>query len=401
MTDLDYEVAVVGAGVTGLYMANHLKNTDRRFIVFEKAQEVGGTWLYNKYPGLYVDVPTSKYQLSFAPKYDWSHVFAPGPEIEEYLIAVSKDYGLRQHIRFETEVLEAEWLGDAWRLTTNVGSEVTVAAVVFATGILHQPRLPRIDGMESFEGRWFHSSDWPDDLDVEGKRVGIVGTGSSGIQLVAELAYHDCQVTQFVRTPQWVEVIDNPATPDELRADVRQNPAAALSRITAFEKSMNQDPRLVDPTWKLEPGALRDEATKVFYENLATIEDPLLRASLTPDYPPGCKRIPKSKLYYEAVQRPNAHVVAGGIARVEPSGLVSPDGVLHELDVVVYATGFDAHAYMRPIRVVGERGELLDEAWSQGLYSYRGVAVPGFPNMFVLHGPFSSGQPDSSAHRSG
>jgi cation diffusion facilitator CzcD-associated flavoprotein CzcO len=386
---LDVDVAIVGAGVTGLYMANHLRKTGRRFVVFEKAHEVGGTWLYNRYPGLFVDVPTSKYQLSFAPKFDWSHVFAPGPEIQEYLVAVSNDYGLRPHIRLGTEVLEAEWLGDAWRLTTDVGLEVTAAAVVFATGILHQPKLPGIDGMDSFAGPWFHSSQWPDDLDVDGKRVGIVGTGSSGIQLVAELAYHDCEVTQFVRTPQWVEIIDNPATPEELVVEVRKDPVSAPPRVEEFEKTMNQDPRLTNLAWKIEPGPLRDEASKVFYENLNTIEDPVLRAALTPGYPPGCKRIPKSKRYYEAVQRPNVHVVAGGIARVEPGGVVSPDGALHELDVLVYATGFDAHAYMRPIRVVGDKGKLLDSAWSEGPYSFRGITVPDFPNMLVLHGPFS------------
>lgn len=389
MADHDLEVAVIGAGMSGLYIAHRLGERGVPFTILEKADEVGGTWRENVYPGLFVDVPTSKYQLAFAPKYDWSRPFAPGPEIRDYLRGVADDHDLRRHICFRTTVTEARWDDDGWRLATSEGRVIRAAVVIFATGFLHHPRLPSLPGMTEFAGASFHSSRWPRGLGVAGKRVGIVGSGSSGIQLVTELAYRDCQVTQFVRTPQWIETIDNPESSPEHRELAGRDPEAGRRLLAELEEGINQDPRLRDPYWKLLPGRLRDDAMQALREDLRAIRDPGLRAALTPDFPPGCKRIPKSPGYYQAVQEPNVRIARGGVERVDRRGVIDSNGEHHDLDVLVYATGFQAHAYMRPVRVLGEDGLPLDSVWADGPFSYRGVAVPGFPNMFLLHGPFS------------
>jgi cation diffusion facilitator CzcD-associated flavoprotein CzcO len=382
-------VAVIGAGMSGLYMAKRLKDKGVSFAIYEKAGEVGGTWRENDYPGLFVDVPVSLYQLAFSPKYDWSHAYAPGPEIQQYLVQTADDQDLRQHIQFHTEFVEASWEGSDWALRASDGRVFRADVVVSATGFLHRPTVPPIPGMETFTGPSFHSSKWPKGLDVAGKRVGIVGSGSSGIQLVSALAYMDCEVTQFVRTPQWIETVDNPQAPEELLDRVRRDPGVGPAVLAELEAGINQDPRLRNPRWKTEQGPLREAAGQALREDLLAIADPELRRILTPDFPPGCKRVPKSSRYYQAVQEPNVHVVPGGVERVEPNGAVTSDGVLHELDVIVYATGFNAHAYMRPMQVTGVNGIQLDDVWTEGPFSYRGVAIPSFPNFFLLHGPFS------------
>jgi cation diffusion facilitator CzcD-associated flavoprotein CzcO len=384
-----FHVAVIGAGMSGLCVAKQLAERGFSFTVYEKADEVGGTWRENDYPGLYVDIPVSAYQLSFAPKYDWTRAYAPGPEIQRYLIGVADDYGLRQHIIFGVEFVRTTWTGAQWELLTADGRVLTADAVVSATGFLHVPTLPSVPGVESFAGPHFHSSGWPRGLDVTGKRVGVIGSGSSGIQIVSALAYRDCEVVQFVRTPQWIETVDNPELTEEMLERVTREPGNGPQVLTELEDGINQDPRLRNPQWKLSPGPLREDAQQALREDLLVIRDPELRAKLTPDFPPGCKRIPKSPWYYEAVQEPGVTVVRAGVERIEPTGAVTGDGTLYEFDIIVFATGFAGHAYMRPMQVLGLGGASLDEVWADGPFSYRGVAVPGFPNFFLLHGPFS------------
>lgn len=383
-------VVVIGAGMSGIHIGKHLRDMGIAFRIYEKAQEIGGTWRDNNYPGLYVDVPVSQYQYTFAPKYDWSRPYAPGPEIQRYLLDVTSEIGLREHIEFGTEITSTCWDGAAWELTTGKGEVIRADVVIAATGFLHRPILANVPGMDSFAGQSFHSSQWTPDIDVKGKRIGIVGSGSSGIQLVSALAYMDAEVTQFVRTPQWIETIDNPEASDSLLEQARTDPSAGPAVLAELEKGINQDPRLRDPRWKLaNAGTKKEAATNALREALEVIEDPQLREALTPSFPAGCKRIPKSASYYRAVQEPNVRVVRQGVQRVEPQGVVTPDGELHELDIIVYATGYDAHAYMRPMNVVGAGGVRIDELWAEGPFSYRGVALPSFPNFFMLEGPFS------------
>jgi cation diffusion facilitator CzcD-associated flavoprotein CzcO len=382
-------VVVVGAGMGGLCAAQKLVEYGFEPVVLEKHHEVGGTWRDNAYPGLYVDIPVSLYQLRFAPKYDWSHAYAPGPEIQQYLVQVSADHDLRRYVRFGVEVESAVWADDSWTLRTTAGETYVADAVVTACGFLHRPRVPRIAGMDTFAGVSFHSSAWPQGLSVEGQRVAVVGSGSSGIQMVCALSSMDCRVDQYVRTPQWVETVKNPSAGRAARLVGAVSHRLGRRLTTRLVKAIEQDPRLLDPHWKLDPGPMRDGAMDALREDLLAVRDPDLRAALTPDYPPGCKRVPKSPWYYDAVQRPNVRIFRQGVEEIVPEGIVGPDGAVEPYDVIVYATGFDAHAYMRPMSVTGPGGLHLDEVWKDDPFSYRGVAVPGMPNLFVLNGPFS------------
>lgn len=389
MTGGNVRVAIIGAGMSGLYMAKRYKERGIPFTIYEKSNEIGGTWRENTYPGLTVDIPTSRYHLSWAPKHDWSSAYAPGSEIQRYLLDVADSHGLREHIQFGTEFTSARWINGCWVLRTEDGVEVEADLVVGATGFLHRPTYPDIPGMKTYAGPSFHSARWDHRVEITGQRIGVIGTGSSGIQIVSALAFRDCHVTQFVRTPQWVETVKNPRMPRLVRAIIRAIPRFGPAAVRRLEKRIEQDPRLQDPAWKLQPGPARDAAMEAFRDFVHAVRDPELRSALTPDFPPGCKRIPKSPRYYEAVQRPNVTIARGGVAEIVPNGLVMADGTLHELDVLVYATGFDAHAYVRPMQVVGLHHKTLDEVWGDHPFSYRGVSVPWFPNWFFLNGPFS------------
>jgi cation diffusion facilitator CzcD-associated flavoprotein CzcO len=387
-------VAVIGAGIAGLQFTRDLGRRGISHTVYERGSEVGGTWRENSYPGLYIDVPVSLYQLSFAKKYDWSHAFPRGTEIQQYLVKASHDHDLRGRIRFETEVLEVVWTGDRWQLTLDDGTTEFADAVVSATGFLDKPSLPAIPGAESFAGESFHSSNWPAGLDVAGKRVGIIGTGSSGIQLTSSLPYLGARVTQFVRTPQWVEMITNPPSPRWLKWVGRtigpRIPAVGRWASRQLLARPILDPRLWKTWgWRIQPGPDRVAAQNALREDVNYIRDDALRARMTPDFEPGCKRIPKSDRYFLAVQEPNVEVVVGSIDHIDPHGLRTFDGRFHELDVIVYATGYDSHAYMRPMKVTGLNGRTIDEAWADGPYSYRCVSVPDFPNFWVINGPFA------------
>ncbi|NDI47184.1 flavin-containing monooxygenase [Goekera deserti] len=394
MTPRQVHVAVIGAGIAGMQFTRDLTRRGISHTVYERGHEVGGTWRENTYPGLFIDVPVSLYQLSFARKYDWSHAFPRGTEIQEYLVRASHEHDLRRHIRFGVEVLAATWVADHWELELSDGTTEVADAVVSATGFLDKPSMPAIPGMDGFAGLSFHSSNWPAGLDVAGKRIGVVGTGSSGIQLTTSLSSMGSQVTQFVRSPQWVEVITNPPAPRWLKAVGRllgaRVPAVGRLVWKRLLGGPQLDPRLWRSIqWRIQPGPDRVAAQDALREDVLHIRDEDLRARMTPDFEPGCKRIPKSDRYFEAVQQPNVRVAVGAIDRVVPAGLVTADGELHELDVIVYATGYDSHAYMRPMKVTGLRGRTIDEAWADGPYAYRCVSVPDFPNFWVVNGPFA------------
>ncbi len=256
MNRRDLEVVVIGAGMGGLAAAQKLVERGFTPAVLEKASEVGGTWRDNKYPGLYVDIPVGLYQMLFAPRYDWSHAYAPGPQIQAYLKRCFDDLDLRRFVRFGVEVVSAEWTGGRWLLTTKTGETRTADAVIAATGFLHRKKMPTIPGMESFRGHQFHSSEWPDDLDVRNKSVAIVGSGSSGIQMVCALSDREmgCQVTQYVRTPQWIETMKNPQAGPVRRTIGRMYPKIGQRLQARLMEGIAQDPRLRDPRWKLERG---------------------------------------------------------------------------------------------------------------------------------------------------
>jgi cation diffusion facilitator CzcD-associated flavoprotein CzcO len=384
MAGKDFRVVVVGAGMAGLYMAERLKRARIDFTVYEKAGDVGGTWRDNTYPGLYVDVMSRQYEFSFQPNYDWSRKFAPAPEILAYIRRVAKDHDLRKFIRFNEEIVEAKFTDGRWRLKTAKGETDIADVFIAATGFLSAPVYPEIEGRDTFAGPAFHSARWDHSVPYKGKRWGVIGAGCSGIQITEALAWEGCDVTQFIRRPQWIHIRENPKTTLLDRLWLRM-PGALAARQRKLWKFINEADQ-----WRLKPGPQRVAMEREFASYLQAVKDPELRKKLTPDHHLGCTRIPKSdQNYYEAVQRPNVHIETGRIARIKPNGIELADGALRELDVLVYATGFETHAYMRPMNVTGLNGVTVDETWKKRIYSYYGVSLPGFPNLFMLYGPFS------------
>jgi cation diffusion facilitator CzcD-associated flavoprotein CzcO len=379
-------VAVVGAGMSGLCMGIKLKRAGiEDFTIYEKADAVGGTWRDNTYPGLSCDVPSRFYQYSFAPNPDWTHFFSPGAEIWRYFDRVAESYGLRDHLAFGKEVTSARFAAGRWRLRTADGEETDADFVVSACGVLHRPRVPPIKGLETFSGPAFHSARWDHGIDLSGKRVAVVGTGSTGVQIVCGLQDVAGRLDLFQRTAQWIFPARNRRYSKLARLGHRRIPLLSRLAYLLYEK-------LLDQTFfraVVEPGWQRRLISGICRANLLTIRDPELRRKLTPDYEPMCKRLVASWDFYRVVQQPNVDVVTEAIERVEPGGIVTADGRVHEVDVLVLATGFDSHAYMRPMEVVGEGGLSLDDAWRDGPSAYRTVGIPGFPNFFMLMGPHS------------
>ena len=384
MANQEFRVVVAGAGVSGLFMAEVLKRARIDFTVYEKASEVGGTWRDNTFPGLFVDVLSRQYEFPFQPNYKWSRKYAPATEIWAYLKKVACDRDLPRFIRFNEEIVSARFSGDRWQFETASGNTDAADVFICATGFLHKPLFPDIPGRERFAGPSFHSARWDHSVPYEGRRWGVIGSGASGVQITEALAWAGCDVTQFIRRAQWVHIRENPCSTwrERLRLRLPGGYAREQRRLWQF---INENDR-----WRLEAGPQRESMEREYRSYLDFIKDPELKKRLTPDYNLGCTRIPKSdKNYYAAVQLPNAHVVKGHLDHVEPDAVVMADGTRVELDVLVYATGFDAHAYMRPMRVTGLNGITIDEVWRERIFSYGGVALSGFPNLFMLYGPFA------------
>ncbi len=380
------KVAIIGAGMSGLCMAAKLQDAGiDSFTIFEKADDVGGTWRDNTYPGLTCDVPSRYYSYSFRPNPDWSRLLPPGPEIQTYFRQVAEERGIRPHIRFGATVTSARYDDGKWRLTTADGEE-TFDVLITATGVLRVPRYPEIPGRDTFAGPAFHSSRWDHSVSLPDKRIGLIGTGSTGVQIVAELGGKVRQLKVFQRTAQWVCPM----------ANLRYSPLtrAALHRWSKLNwlpyRFWGWYTKFMFGRAPIRPGFQRWLFTFLCRWNLRlSVRDPRLRAKLTPKDQPMCKRLVFAGHFYRSVRQPGVEVITDAIDHIEPRGVVTADGTLHELDLLVYATGFDARAYVRPMEVIGEGGLSLDEAWADGPMAYRSVAVPGFPNLFMLMGPHS------------
>lgn len=354
------------------------------FTVYEKSDRFGGTWRENTYPGLSCDVPSRFYQFRFAKNPAWSQFFAPGAEIHDYFTGVAQDYGLPWRTRFGTEVVRAEFDGARWEVGTDDGAVEQYDFVLCATGILHHPRTPDIAGLDTFAGAVFHSARWDHEVELSGKRVGVLGTGSTGVQIVTALAGNVQELSMFQRTPQWILPLPNGRYSRWTIAAHRRFPVlddfayAVTHRIFEF---------LVRAL--IKPGLKRRLIGALCRANLHFVRDRALRAALTPGYEPMCKRLVVSGGFYRAVQQDGVRVVTEAVDHVEPRGIVTTDGRLHELDVLALATGFDAHAFMRPMGIIGTDGRTLDQVWAEGPRAFETVAMPGFPNMFLLIGPHS------------
>jgi cation diffusion facilitator CzcD-associated flavoprotein CzcO len=371
--------------MSGLCMAIKLQQAGITDVtIYEKAEDVGGTWRDNTYPGLSCDIPSRFYQYTFAMKPDWSRFFSPGGEIHEYFSGVADTHGLRERIRFGTEVLGAEFVDDRWRVRTSDGGTSEVDFLISATGILHHPRYPDIAGLDTFGGAVFHSARWDHDIELAGKRVAVIGTGSTGVQIVCGLADTAGRVDMFQRSAQWIMPFPNQRYSRATKAAHRRFPWLDQLTYRSYMKIFEFFARaLVKPGWR------RRLIGAMCRANLRTVRDPELRRALTPDYQPMCKRLVISSRFYRAIQQDNVHLVTEGIDHVEPRGIVTADGVLHELDVIALATGFDAHAFMRPMSLTGRDGLTLEDAWQDGPRAHLTVALPGFPNFFMLMGPHS------------
>ncbi len=381
------KVAVIGAGMSGILAALKLREAGYTEVrIFEKAARLGGTWRDNTYPGLTCDVPSQHYCYSFELSAEWSRLFSPGAEILAYLESVATKHGVAEQIEFNKELLSAHWLEGVWHLKFADETAVVVDVVIAATGVLHHPVLPAIAGIGNFAGPAFHTARWNHEVELEHKQVGIIGTGSTAIQLVPALVDDVSSLTLFQRTPQWVLPLPNPAFKEDQKAHFRTHPETLdhayhqwLDRIrTTIARAVIGDQEQMAKIAQ----ACRD--------NLAnSVRDDALRAKLTPDYQVACKRLIMSETFYEAIQRPNANVETTPIARIEAGGVRLCDGRLQELDVLIYATGFDAHRFMRDIDFVGTDGVRLEDAWAHAPHTHRSLSVPGFPNFFMLIGPNS------------
>ena len=378
-------VAIIGTGFGGLGAAIRLRQAGiRDFVIFERADSVGGTWRDNTYPGCACDVPSHLYSFSFAPNHRWSRSFSRQPEIRAYLEDVADRYALRRSIRFNTEVREARWNESTrrWHLTTTHG-DLTADALISATGPLSEPSLPDIPGLDAFPGETFHSARWNHDYDLTGKRVAVIGTGASAIQIVPEIQPKVAHLTLYQRTPAWVMPRrDRRVTKAEHWLYENVPPTQRLARLGIYVTRESSVGAFVK-----RPGLLK-AAERLALRNLKrTIHDETLRAKLTPTYVMGCKRILLSDDFYPALARPNTTVVGSGLAKVDGSTLIAQDGTAHEADAIVFATGF--HTVDLPIadRIYGLGDRSLAEVWGGDLRALRGTTVSGFPNLCLVIGP--------------
>lgn len=378
---------VIGTGFSGLGMAIQLKRDGRDdFVVLEKADDVGGTWRDNTYPGCACDIQSHMYSFSFEQNPDWTRSFSPQPEIWEYLRRVTDSYGLRRHIRFGTEVTGARWDADEsrWHVTTATGDEYVARFVVSGIGGLHIPNVPKLPGIEDFAGTAFHSARWDHSYDLAGKRVAVVGTGASAIQFVPRIAPVAGRLTVFQRTPPWIMPKPDHPIPGWMRRLFRAAPFAQR-----FYRGFLY--------WLLEsramgfngrPGMMKVAQRIALRHMHKAIADPSLRRKLTPSYVMGCKRVLIANDYYPALTRPNVSLVTDGIAAVREHSIVDTAGVEHEVDAIIYGTGFHVTDAFDYVNITGVDGRDLSKDWrTNGIRTHYGITVAGYPNLFFLLGP--------------
>jgi cation diffusion facilitator CzcD-associated flavoprotein CzcO len=377
-------VAIVGAGFSGLGMASRLAHEGMRdFVVLERAEDLGGTWRDNTYPGCACDVPSNLYSFSFAPNPGWSQTFSRQPEIWEYMRAVARENGLDAHIRYGHEVTAARWdpQHQLWRIETS-GGDLTAEVLVAGAGPLSDPMMPDIEGIDSFEGAIFHSARWRHEHALAGERVAVIGTGASSIQLIPEIQPLVERLHVFQRTPPWVVPQRNRPTTGVERALYRALPAA--QRLVRGAVYWARE-LFVLPFMHPRAGSPPERAARRHLSK--QVSDGELRERLTPSYRIGCKRILISDTYYPALVKPNVELVTDAIEAITPRGILTSDGVERELDTIILGTGFHATDFPMAEWIYGRDGHSLAQQWSGSAQAYLGTAVAGFPNLFLLVGP--------------
>ncbi|MCX5738537.1 MAG: NAD(P)/FAD-dependent oxidoreductase [Proteobacteria bacterium] len=383
----DFPIAIIGAGFAGIGTAIQLKKAGiHSFTIFERAGEIGGTWRDNTYPGAACDVPSHAYSLSFEQNPGWTHRYSPSEEIQNYLLGIVDKWQLRSHLRLGTEIVGARFdeTRGAWTLTTDKGDTVTARVVVSGVGGLVDPALPDIKGLQSFGGELFHTARWNHDYEVTGKRVGVIGTGASAVQVVPSIAPQVERLAVFQRTPAWVVPKRDKRYSEHARRLYARFPV--LLHASRFLQYLSSE--IWGPMIFLDAPRLSAVGERLSMAHLrAQVKDPVLREKLTPHFQFGCKRILVSDDYWASFERENVDLVTEPIEEIVPEGIRTADGKLHELDVLVLATGFALGLASAPFPIIGRGGRTLDQIWADGAVAYKGMTVSGFPNWFILMGP--------------
>ena len=400
----NFHVLVIGAGMSGLLAAIRLEQAGIRYSVIEKNAEVGGTWFENSYPGSRVDIANHFYCYSFEPNPEWSEFFARRDELHAYFQRCALKYDVLEKIRFETEVVSAQWdeSGRSWSVALRDGAggeEISeFSAIVSAVGQLNRPNIPSIEGLEQFQGHTFHSAEWRHDVDLTGKRVAVIGTGASALQLVPEVAMAASQLYVFQRSPAWM--FPNP----DYHAKVSEGKKWLLAHVPFYSRwyrfllfwpgSDGLMPSLIiDPDWPHPERSVNqlNEETRIFfteYMRSQVGDDEELLEKVVPRYPPFGKRMLQDNgSWLATLQRENVDLVASAAKRITPRGIIGDDGIEREVDIIVFATGFHAGRFLWPMRITGKGGGVLEDVWGDEPRAYLGIAVPDFPNLFCLYGP--------------
>lgn len=380
-------VVVFGAGLGGLCAAIKLKAAGfDDLVVLEKAAKVGGTWRDNTYPGCCCDIQVGLYQFSFAPSLSWSHLFPRHDEVQTYTEDLADNFGVRQHLQLNDEAKTAIWDDHRaqWNITTRSGKTFEAKSIVAALGQLNRPLMPAIEGRDSFAGPAFHSARWDHSIKLAGKRVAIIGSAASAVQIIPEIAKEVKHLTVFQRTPNWViPRLDRPITDEEKTLIATEPHVAMMARDLLYQNADYLSWQAF--SWTKQG---RDAFTRVALNHLATqVPDEALRKKLTPDYPIGCKRVLVADDFYPALLRPNVTLETQAIARITSQGIETKDGVKHEVDIIVYATGFETTGWQWSVDVVGKNGKHLRDAWADTPKAYLGITTAEFPNLFILYGP--------------
>jgi cation diffusion facilitator CzcD-associated flavoprotein CzcO len=377
-------VIIVGAGFGGLAAAIELRRHGFSDVtLLERADGPGGTWRDNDYPGCACDVPSQLYSFSYATRRDWPRLCSPQAEILGYLEKVAAEHGIDRLLETGVDVVSCRWnsAASSWTVSSANGRRWEADALILATGQLHQPAVPAIPGR--FDGPSFHSARWDHSVDLRGRRVAVIGTGASAVQFVPEVARDAERLYVFQRTGNWFMPRRNRAYPPALLAMIRHVPWLQAFRrrfIYYYAESLTmmiRNPR----TW----GRIGHLRSALFMR--WQLRDPVVRRKAWPDYTFGCKRVLFSSCYLPALQQPGVELVTDRIVRLDPAGVVTEDGFLREVDCVIYGTGFRATEFMFPMEVVGGDDVSLGEEWASGAHAHLGIAVPGFPSMFLMYGP--------------
>lgn len=381
------DVVIIGTGFAGLGMAMQMKKAGLNdFVLLEKAEEVGGTWRDNHYPGCACDVPSHLYSFSFAQNPDWSRLFSPQPEILQYLKKVTDEQGIRPHIHFNSALAEARWdeTQGRWALRAANGAHYSARVLVSGMGGLSTPAYPQgIKGLENFKGKTFHSQDWDHGYDLAGKRVAVFGTGASAIQFVPQIQKQAARIDLYQRTPPWIT-----PKPDRAMSEGLQNVFKKLPFVQSMLRNtlyMVMEARAFGFVVNPKLMAIDDKIARAHLKK--QVKDPELRKKLTPDYKIGCKRVLISNDYYPAVSQPNVSLVTEGIQEVKAHSVVDSNGVEREVDAIIFGTGFKAADPMPGKMIFGKGGVDLLDTWRDGPEAYKGTTVAGFPNLFLIVGP--------------